>query len=445
MIHKFLSRSSLALFVAASPLVAQEGSDTFSAASTEGSAVTESSTFVETTTTETSVEPEVPSFFFPGGYGYLPETIAPGTGIYARPPVDFSLTIQTGYNDNIYSSSGKNGAAPKKGSATTQATAGVNLLLNTPRAFLSFGANAGALYYWDKPNSQISPVGTLSSAFAYSITPRVQLNARVNAGYYSQPNLSLPNTPRVNSGDYFNLASLFDLSYRWTPTFTTNTSFGVNTQIFRDSESQDSNYVEWFVGESFRYLFAPRFTGVAEVRFSQINYDGEIRNSKTESVMAGFDWLMTPRLTSTFRGGVSFRQFELSNADDATSPYFESALGYRYGRGSLLQWTTRFGFEEANQPFNRNQTFRTGLSISQILTPRLNGSLGVSYAHETYKGLLTDSRDTQQLISGNARLEFIATRSLTIFGNYNRSQNISDFSNSDYIRNEVSVGATYHF
>ena len=448
MIQKLLSHSSLALFVAVTPLIAQEASESTTFAVSQESG--ESSTYVESTFVEASAEPEVSSFFFPGGYGYLPETISPGTGTYARPPVDFSLTLQTGYNDNIYSSSGKEGASPRKGSPTVQGSGGVNLLLNNPRTFVSLGANVGAVYYTEKERNALSPVGSMTAALAHSFSPRVQLTSRVNAGYYSQPNLSLPNAPTANSGDYFNLGSLFNLSYRWTPLFTTDTSFGANTQIFRDSQSEDSNYVELFVGESFRYLFAPRFTGVAEVRFSSFNYNGSNRNSTTESVMAGFDWQMSSRLTSTFRGGASFRQFDIAGSEDRVSPYVESAVGYRYGRGSLLQWTTRYGFEEAHDAFSSNQTFRTGLMVSQVLTPRINASLGLNYAYERYERLADEfnhdnfTRD-QHLFTGSTRLEFIATRSLTLFGSYSYTRNISDTEFNEYYRNEVSVGATIHF
>ncbi len=454
MIYKLLSCSPLALLLAAAPLLAQEASDSGSSSGSGASygynaaseAADSTVTTVETTTLGAPEESEATSFFFPGGYGYLPESISPGLDDYARPPIDFSLTIQQGYNDNIYSSSGDSDRAPKKGSATTQASAGINLLLKTPRAFFSLGGDAGALYYWDKEDKQVSPIGSLSSAFAYSLTPRLNLTARVNAGYYTQPNLTLPNAPTgFNSGDYFNLGSLFDVNYRWTPVFSTSTTFGVNTQVFQESYAEDSNYLESYVGQSFRYLFAPRFTGVAEVRFSDIGYHRSDRDSQTESVLAGFDWMMSSRLTSTFRGGVSFRQFELDGIDDAASPYVETGVGYRYGRGSMLQWTTRFGFEEPRDIYQKNQTFRTGLVVSQVLTPRINASLGVNYAYEKDEDTRLDHDYVQQLITGSARVEYIATRWLTVFGNYRHSENVSDFEGADYGRNEVTLGATLHF
>jgi len=449
MIPKILFRSSMALLFASAPLYGQEsepassGEGSLSGASsleTTATTTTETTTLVETSGMVSEQEPEAASFFFPGGYGYLPEVIAPGAGIYARPPIDFFATVQAGYSDNIY-----NREHDVKGSPTSQASMGLNYLLRTPRSFLSFGGSAGAIYYWDKERNQFAPVGSLNAAFAHSFTPRLQLTGRVNGGYYNQPNLSMPNAPTDNaSGDYFNLNTLFDLSYRWTPLFSTVTTLGAGTQIFRDNEN--ANYVDLSLGQAFRFLLAPRLTGVAEVRASTINYKFSDRNSDTVSVMAGFDWMITPRLSSTFRGGASFRQFDLPGAEDAASPYFESVLGYRYGRGSLLQWTTRFGFEEARDAYRRTQTFRTGLTVSQVFTPRINGSIGVSYAYENNKDMVIDDQErAQQLITGNARIEFIATRSLTLFGNYSRSQNISDYENFDYVRNEFSVGATFHF
>lgn len=410
-----------------------------------------SATAGESVTTEeevpaaSPVEYESPSFFLPGGYGYLPETINPGMGAYSKPAFDFTFTLQQGYNDNIYSASGETGS-PIKGSPTTQGTLGMDILLAQARTFLSLGADIGGLYYWDKDGRAFSPAGHLNLLHVYKFTPRLQLTSRINSGFYSQPDLSLSNAPRPNSGDYFNLSSLFDLSYRMTPRFSTDTSAAIDTQIFQQSESKGSNYLQGTLGQALRMRISPRGTAVLEGRFSKISYNAEIRNSTTQSIMGGADFQIGPRLNGTFRGGVSFRQFEPVGAPDATSPYAEGGLGYRYGVGSVIRWDNRFGFEESNDYHQRNQSFRTSLWVNHVFTPRISASGGVTYTHEKLTDVFNSSWvDNQDLISCNLGVQYILTRKITIFANYRRSQLISDVPFTDYSRNEYYMGATYHF
>lgn len=389
------------------------------------------------------------SFFFPGGYGYLPETIAPGVGSFGRSPATFSFKLQQGYDDNIYSASSasRDAGIPRKGSFLTQASIGTDLLISANRTYLALGGEIGALYYWDKATGQVSPVGNLNLAYAYNFTPRLHLTSRINAGYYSQPDLSLPNAPtRPNAGDYFNLTSLFDLGYQWTPLFATSTTIGANTQLYRDSNSRDLNYVEGLVGQAFRYKFAPRFTGVFEVRGSKIWYNDSVRDSTTESFLLGIDSQLTPRLNAAIRGGVSLRQFELDGAKDAVSPYGELNLGYRYGRGSILQWSNRFGFEESTEANRRYQAYRTSLAVNHALSARLSANLGVSYAYQLIDNLTPGaSSGHQHLISGNVGLQYVLSQAFTVYANYTRSQVVTDFEGGSYDRNQYWLGAAYQF
>lgn len=442
---KIPSFSAALLLAALSPIAAQAQDEVVS-----GSFASE-----EVSPSDFSVGGEVSSdvgtssFFFPGGYGYLPETIAPGVGSFGRSPAAFSFTLQQGYDDNIYSASGssKEAGIPRKGSLITQASVGTDLLISANRTYLALGGDIGALFYWDKESGQVSPVGHLNLAYAYNFTPRLHLTSRINAGYYSQPDLSIPNAPtRPNAGDYFNLNSLFDLGYQWTPLFATSTTLGVNTQIYRESASHDLNYIEGLLGQSFRYKFAPRFTGVFEVRGSKIWYNSGIHDSTTESFLLGVDSQLTPRLNAAIRGGVSFRQFEFEDASDATSPHGEVVLGYRYGRGSIIQWSNRFGFEESTEYNHRYQAYRTSLAVNHALSARLSANLGVSYAYQMIETLSDDSDDTfQHLVSGNIGLQYVVNQAFTVFGNYSHQQVVTDWSGGSYDRNQYWLGASYQF
>lgn len=449
---KFPSVSAAILFAAVSPLIAQDeapSSGEAASSSTSSSSLLVPSLSEEQVTGNTGYESSdvgTTSFFFPGGYGYLPETISGRALSIGRSPVIFSLNLRQGYDDNIYSSSGAEGHIPRVGSWTTQLSGAADVLFTTGRTYLAAQLSVGGIYYWDKSTDAVSPVGNLNLAFSHNFTPRLHLAARINGGYYNQPDLSLPNAPaRPNAGDYFNLNSLFDLAYQWTPLFATNTTVGVNTQIFKESESQHGNYVEFLAGESFRYKFASRLTGVLDLRFSKIWYNDGRLDSTTESVLAGLDAQLSPRLNGTLRAGASFRQFEQEGASDATTPYVEAVLGYRYGKGSLLQWSNRYGFEESGTYDTRYKTYRTSLLVNHSITARLNFLFGISYAHQDVETLSSGVDSEQHLISGNAGLQYVVNRHFAVSLNYNRNEVVSDWKGSSYDRNQYSLSLNYQF
>lgn len=456
MFEKSLSGATLALLFAAAPLIAQEvapadpgtASVYLTPADTGDLSATDVDAGLPNNLDEADAGPATSSFFLPGGYGYLPEVITPGSGLYGRPPVEFFLNLEMGYDDNIYSSSGQPFASPKKGSPTTQATLGVNALLSNNRTFLSVGADAGAVYYWDRDGNEFSPVGTLRLVWAHSATERLSFSSRVSAGYYNQPDYWQANLPLSNTGDYFDFSGYFDISYRWSQLFSTITTFGVGTQAYRYSYSDHHNYFRYSVGQQFRYLFTPRFTGVLDLRFDHyLYYNDTNRDSTTESVLVGFDWLMSPRLTSTLRAGVSFRQYELAGAPNNTSPYAEAGLGYRYGQGSMLQWSTRYGYEEGNWSYQRTHALRNGLSVVQVITPRLSASAGIYYVYEFRDQMLPNQPavSDQQLIDLYARLNYAINRSFTVYGGYGRTQVINDNAFNEYNRNRYTLGVSYRF
>ncbi len=433
-----------ALMAMLSPLSAQEEYQSAEeVSSTSDSAFSLQSTAAAVVETETETE-AAPGFFFQGGYGYLPELVSSlGEGIDLLPPTSFDITIQQGYNDNIY-----NRSHDKEGSFTTKLTLGVNVLLSKSRTFLSFSARAGGIYYWIDANRPLAPNGNLSLSYAYKLSPRMTFTARMSGGYYDQPDLSLPNAPtQINAGDYFVANSLFDLTYLWSPLFSTTTSLNLGTQLYRESEWHNSNFFSITIGQSLRYIYSPVLSGVLDLRYGSTFYNDSVRNSQTEYLLGGFDYRWTSRLSASVRGGVQFRQFDQSGAKDAVSPYFEGSLGYRYGRGSFVHWVTNFGFEEGYLAQQRNQTLRTGLYVTQVITPRINGRIGGSYSLQMLQGQAgQDYEYHQHLFTGSAGLDFVVSRAVTVFAIYDISSVVYEQQNdANYVRNQISLGARWRF
>lgn len=435
----------------------------------------------DTTKPSASDSSDQPSFTLPGGYGSAPSTVTPGQGLYAKPPIAFTTTVQQGYNDNIYSVSSKPYLVPTAvtmsspytpqnptsltypliisqhyqpqldpvlGSPFTLATAGTELLFSASRAVFSLDMSGGGQYYYDRPGTPFSPLGNLGLLFAYKLTPRAQFSASINGQYLNQPDLVLPNAPTQQGlGDYFVSNSRFDLSYQWGARFSTITTLSLGSEYFTQTSSQGNNYLTTTIGEAAHYALSPRFTGVFEVRAAQTQYDVEAYNSNTEFLLTGCDISLTHRFTGSVRVGESLAQYQMANAQNQSTPFLESTFNYGYGKASTLTWTARYGFENsAGNQSNVQKTFRSGVSLSQAFTAKLSASVSLSYANDDYATLVGDnSTSTDNTLTVGLNAQFIVNRSLTVTAGINRSQVFGANAWSSYAVDSVSLGATFHF
>jgi hypothetical protein len=410
-------------------------------------------------------EPEGPSFALPGGYGSAAQTVKPGEGDYQRPPVSFSVTLQQGYNDNIYSSSGKRYSvlvsgdgfsyrravdpSPLQGSLITQAGLGVQTLFSASRFLLSGNLNGSLLDYWDRKDSPYEPNANSSLLYAYKITPRAQLSGAFTGGYYTQPNLNLVNAPNVgNTGDYFNGTWRSDLSYQWTARISTDTTFNLGTLQYMKSSATPGNYIENTWGQSVRYSLSPRLGVLAEIRKASTSFQTSSRDSATDFYLGGIDFQFTRRFNGSVRAGNATRTYQLPGSVASSLPFTEFSMNYGYGKASSLEWTGRYGFEEGiNTSSNSTKTFRTSVGVTQVFSPKLSASTSLGYSHSEQAQILASSAApaaATESFTYSLSAQYMLSRTLSVFGNWNHSQ-VFNIQPAGYSTNTTFLGITYHF
>jgi hypothetical protein len=401
-------------------------------------------------TTEAVAPEATEGFALPGGYGYSPLNFTPGQGLYDRQPLSFSTTVQQGYDDNIYGSSGKLGAEPVKGSTFTTLSQGVDLLLSQSRVGLSLQANAGGQYYYDRAGDQLTPNGSINLLFAYKITPRAQFSAVINGAYTTNPSLSVLNgLTQSNGKGYFTVNSKFDLLYQWTARISTDTTYTAVGTAYSGSTQSSSDYITQTIGQSVRYLFTPLVTGVAEVRASQSSYDSQSQfDSKTYYYLAGADFTLTRRLNASFRAGGSTMNYDNGDLSSQSSPYAEASLDYVLSRVSTVSLNGRYGLNNNGASTSQSgKSTRVGVAYKQTFTPKLQGNIGVSYEHDdasTQSGVT--SNNGQDAINVNAGVSYALTQKLSLFTNYTHFQVFN--AGDPYLessRNMYYLGATYQY
>ena len=383
--------------------------------------------------------------------GYAPLDFTPGQGRFDRKPLSFSTSVQQGYDDNIYSSSGSPLQQPIKGSMLTVLSQGMDLLLSQSRLGLSLGANVGGQYYWDRSGDQLTPNGGLNLLFGYKITPRAQFSAVVNAIYTNQPTNSFQNgLTQSNGKGYLAVNSKFDLLYQWAPRFSTDTFYSANGTAYQSSSDKANNCLNQTVGQSLRYSLSKLVTGVLEGRYESLTFDTTLnsisRDSNTFYLLTGADVTLSRRFSGSFRVGDSIRNYSGGDQGSSSSPYGEASMSYALSKVSTMTLNGRYGFDDgSSSSTQKSKSTRVGLTYSQILSAKLRGTLGMNYSHIDDSQTNSATSAHQDSIDGTAGLQYALSDKFTLFGNYTHTRRTSADPLQEYTKNLYFLGASYQY
>jgi hypothetical protein len=492
------------------------------------------------------------SFSVPGFYGRGPQQYTVGEGRLARPRFRTTLNVSQGYDDNVFQTptnapgtpdqeirvlvrpatrssiqyvtvpsgdplvpdevvavevSGQKAkfqttripgipAPEREGSWVTRTELGFDVQFASRRSLFTFDLTAGNSYYWNRTGTKADNTASLALVYLYKLSGRTQFTMAVNTSYQSQPDFSVPNQPTSNNlGSYIPLNAKADLSYRLTPRFSGVASVSYNGIYYIETTEQTGNYTETTFGTELRYLFSPRLTLLGELRYSsQVHKNNSALDTNTTYLLAGGELTLTRRFTATLRLGEALQTFT-ENGDAQSSPYGEATLSYRLSRGTTISWNGRYGFEIAGTADSRLLVGRTGLQLSHIFSPRLQGSLSLNLSHsvtETTSDVVVGAAEpattttsapapavidpattpvasapppepvepeepeeprtrrvttelVQDTLDASLSFQYILSRRWTLSLNYSYTMVVGPEDTSDYYRQRVFLGAEYQF
>ena len=469
---------------------------------TNGNATGAASTFGEGPAGAKKPADAEATYTIPGGYGKPAQQFTAGEGRLARPKFRYTGSISFGYDDNIFQSPtnstspdtevtvlaspgtpdrtevgiGPNGevqtvvikgTSPKTrkvvilggqgqeriGSFLNRANVGLDVQFASRKTLFTFDIRTGADLYWDRPGKDVDYTGSLALMYLRRLTPRLQFTANVNASYQTQPDLSQVNTSTRQAGSFLSGGAKLDLTYRFTPRVSAVASVSYNGVRYVETAQQfgDSNTLT--LGGELRYLFSPRLTLATEARYSMVTYTtNTARDAHTVFLLLGGDVTLSRRFSSTVRLGGSMRSFD-SGGDSTTSPYGEVTLGYQLAKATMIHLNGRYGFEDPPDANSKLLSLRSGLSLVQSFSPRLRGTLGVSYVRQTTTssavstaaGTVPETSDTTNTVDSTIGFEFNLNRNWILNANYSYSREFGTVAFREYYRNRAFVGAQYDF
>jgi opacity protein-like surface antigen len=422
--------------------------------------------------------------------------LAPGAGRFANRPLQITLSVRHGYDDNIFSSP-KNpvpaptpvvvAAAPtpapsatptpsptlivgppprssptpepvevptptpfpeqggKLGSMYTQTVLGVNWALARARTLLTLSLRGGATYYWDRPDDKDDLIGDIDFLMTHRLTARARVNAGFNVSYRSQPEIGRRFSPvSGGQGDYVALNGRLALENQWTGRIKTNSSYTASGTLYQEERSKPSNVIENVIGSDIRYQFSPRFSVLADYRYSWVNRETETLNTTSHILLAGVNFQAGARTDFDLRVGQEYKTFEV-NDESRSVPYGELGVIYHYGKGSTLRLSSRFGSDYDDSPDIERSNITTRLSIDHVITARLSATLAGVWERLTSQyedGREEEKEDRYTLDMG---LEYVISPDFTVDLTYTYYDIFATDPTQEYRRNRISLGGTYTF
>ncbi len=338
-------------------------------------------------------------------------------------------------------------ATERNASVTSGLTANVDIQWATSRSLFTFDLRAGADYYWNRTTDPLDYNGSMSLVYVRRFGPRIQFSANASASYSSQPDYSNLNAAQTSSGTYFTGTSKFDLEYKWSSRFSTDTSLGLTSTNYLEGTRTGSSYWEATLGNEFRHRFSPRITSVVEARYAALRYyETDTSNSNTAFVLVGADLRLSPRFRGNIRLGESLRSFQASGITKST-PYGEMSVNYQRSRRDQFSASLRYGFEAAAATAE-STVLRSSLGYAHAFSPRLNSQCSLNYVRtssDTGSPGGSATSTTSEVYDSSLVLSYLFSRRLTFSARYSFTLSAGDFATQNYDRSRFFLTGEYNF
>lgn len=371
-----------------------------------------------------------------------------------RIPLQITVSANGGYDENVNTVSSGDGG----GSIFTSANISAEYRFGTSRTQGTLRAQTGLTYYPDVSNNQYDPNLALDLTVNHQANRRLTVNAAIHASYQAEPDFENDLGLNRRAGNYFSSQDSISASYQWLPRFSTVSSYSISTvQYDGDTIAGAQDRVDHDVAQSFRFLFLPVTTLVTDLRLSFADFDIASRGSTTFSLLGGIDHTFLPGLQGTLRAGAEFRSSSGGGREeDSVGPHLESTLNYTIGGRTTVGWTASYATEESDVPTSPgSQTFRTGLTASYSITPRITSSLGFFYNHNENEAsglpiiiagqLLGNPAFSEDALDLTLSLNYTVNRHLSVNAGYSHSEVDSELAFRSYSRNRYFGGLVFTY
>lgn len=361
-------------------------------------------------------------------------------------PLSFSITGNTGYDNLKYKSPSVQ--LSNIDSWYAQLGAGTSYTHADRTTPYSFSLEGSVLQY-------VKGVPTYGSTFyngratfnvAHEFSERLKISNNFYVTYGTNPNTAFGYgaTTALWNGQFLYGYNNFNVSYAWTPRFSTTTSYTFDGTTYENSTvALSQNRYSHLFAQQFAYKISQQTSLTAEYRYRMTDYTkSPFQNYHSHFALVGVDHAWSENMSGSARVGAEFYQ----NASvSKTRPYAEGALNYAVAKQTQLRWFAMLGFNGAvYSGYTSSYGVNTGVQVNHQVTKRFSVNGGVSYAHTLLSGgPIADQ--TQDSVFINAGFGYQVLENMNLNANYSFSTQLSNNPLVEFNRNRVSIGATATF
>ncbi len=217
--------------------------------------------------------------------------------------IQLSTSLTGGYDDNV------NLTPTGSPSWYTNPSAFLTYQFGNPRLAMDLIAGAGITYYFEHPGGRdYDPDVYLHLSLIYKASERLTFDVSAFAAYQAQPDVTSALSANRRLGNFFRSEDNISAHYRWTPRFSTVTSYTFSALEYQNSSASSGDRLENQLGEQVRYLLFPTTTATAGYRIGITDYQTTGNNPVNQILTAGLDQTFGPHLSGIFQGGLTLRR-----------------------------------------------------------------------------------------------------------------------------------------
>jgi hypothetical protein len=375
----------------------------------------------------------------------------PARAVYAPIPEqqqgkDLSFSVESGisYNNNIF------GAATNPiGSFIFEVAPDLTFNASlTDQTFFTAGFRPTLDYFENRPGEKLLYSQAVNARLAHSFSQSSVLDVSDSYSYDQNPEAILNGAP-VNT-DQTLQSNEFNARYSFAPTEKLGMVLKARSIYFdyiSELLGEELNRFENLYGLEFDYSLLPELKVAGEYRHQDVDYsnDPSDNNKHSDFLMAGFDYSLGPRLSTSMRLGVEYRHRD--GLSDETSPYAEFTTKYVYAKGSFVSAGYSYSLEETSNPllFSDEKTNRIFANIQHAFSALIVGSASLDYEPATLVGRPGVPDISEDTTHAGVALTYLPTRDWTVTASYDYDFVDSGISNRGLDRSRVGVSATVLF
>jgi hypothetical protein len=359
-------------------------------------------------------------------------------------PLTFSFTTQAGYDRLTYGVTSP--FVQDIESAYAQAGVGVAYTDADRITPWTFSLDTSVIHYVDGVPQFGDTFYNARANFniEHRFSERFKISNNFFLTYGVDPNNAFGASTTLWNGQFLYGYNNFNVSYAWTPRFSTTTSYTVDGIAYEDQFVADAeDRLAHLFAQQFSYALTKRTSLALEYRYRITNFRNQpAKDYRSHFALVGVDHAWSERMSGSVRVGAEMYQ---SDTVSKTAPYAEAALSYAVARQTMVRWFAALGFNGAElAAFSSRYGLNTGVQVNHNVTKRFSVNAGASYALSQFDaGGGADVTEHSGLLSTGIGYQLF--ENLNVNANYSYSLLESSDALREFDRHRVSLGATASF